>query len=167
MLVICRELVRQLSHMWMSHVIECECVVSHVILRHVSNLPRTDAAAVTYTNESCRTDEWVVSHVFLRHVSVLPRTGYWDISVICWKLVRPLSRVWRSHVIRVNESGSYEWVTSPVQMSPVTCITEKCHVHEQMSHTTQQHHHWSHTQVSLSVHMNESCPIYEWVQIPI
>ena len=30
---------------------------SHPILRHVSNLPRSLAAAVTYVNESCRTCE--------------------------------------------------------------------------------------------------------------
>ena len=81
--------------------------------------------------------------------------------------------------IQRHLSCSYEWVTSHIWMSHVTCINESCHTYEWvmslmshiwMSHVTHMNESWhthewfmSHIWMSHGAHINESCHTYEWV----
>jgi len=73
----------------------------------------------------------------------------------CHTYEQVVSRVWASHVTRMNEScHTYEWVMSHVWMRRVTRTNESCHTYEWiMSHVWMRH----------VTRMSASCHTYEWV----
>ena len=87
-----------------------------------------------------------------------------------------MSHIWMSHVTHINESCLMcEWVMSHVWMSHVPRTNESCHTHDVAWSHTCSTSQWSHPLTHLHYpfflilslacvsHMNESCPMYEWV----
>jgi len=121
MSVICREVLRQLSHMWMSHVARVnesslyEWVTSHVWMSHASSV-----------NESCLTCEWVMSHMWMSHVS--------HVNESCLTCEWVMSHIWMSHGTHMDESShTCEWVMAHIQMINPLHVNESWHTHTQPS----------------------------------
>ena len=154
-----------MSHIWMSHVVRMneschiyKWVMSHIWMSHV-----------THMNESCHTYERVMSHICTSHVT------HMNESCRAYECVMS-RRVWISHVSRTSKTC----VNKPYQMYSchtchvchVLCVTGLVHRQDwsidlacDMTHSHVSHD--SFTRVTLLIHMslivNESCHIYDWV----
>ena len=94
-----------MSHIRMSHGTECERVVSHMWVSHV-----------TCMSESCHVYMWVMWQGVWDYTLTHTTIGF---GIFKWVV----SRIWGSH------GAAYERVMSHIWVSPVTYMSESCHTY--------------------------------------